>query len=308
VVDDHGEVYSYEKLLLATGGFPRKLPFGGDRIIYFRTLNDYKQLREQTGQGRRFVVIGGGFIGSEIAAALRMNNEDVGIIFPEEGIAARIFPRDLSLFLNDYFRQKGVKVLAGESVIDIKDDGDGFALDIQNEQKLLADSVIAGIGLQPYTELAEKAGLKIGDGILVDEFLRASQLDIYAAGDGASFFNRLLNKWMRPEHEDNANTMGMLAGRNMAGESDVYQHLPFFYSDLFELGYEAVGELDPRLEIVSDWQEPYQKGVLYYLKDGRVRGVLLWNVWGQINAARKLIAARGPFREANLKGRLPDKK
>jgi hypothetical protein len=110
---------------------------------------------------------------------------------------------------------------------------------------------------------------------------------------------------MRVEHEDNANTMGRLAGRIMAGSTETYQHLPFFYSDLFELGYEAVGDVDARLETVADWTEPYRKGVIYYLRSGRVRGVVLWNVWDQVPAARELIAAPGPFRAQDLKGRLP---
>ena len=110
---------------------------------------------------------------------------------------------------------------------------------------------------------------------------------------------------MRVEHEDNANTMGRLAGRNMAGAAEPYHHLPFFYSDLFELGYEAVGEVDSRLETVADWKEPYREGVVSYLRDGRVRGVLLWNVWEQVDAARSLIAEPGPFRPEDLKGRLP---
>src|ERR687885_2535505 len=110
---------------------------------------------------------------------------------------------------------------------------------------------------------------------------------------------------MRVEHEDNANSMGRQAGRNMAGAHAPYEHLPFFYSDLFDLGYEAVGELDARLESVADWKEPFREGVLYYLRDGRVRGVLLWNVWEQVDAARRLIAEPGPFEPAELRGRLP---
>jgi 3-phenylpropionate/trans-cinnamate dioxygenase ferredoxin reductase subunit len=109
---------------------------------------------------------------------------------------------------------------------------------------------------------------------------------------------------MRVEHEDNANAMGRCAGRNMAGKSDAYRHLPFFYSDLFELGYEAVGELDARHETFEDWKKPNEEGVIYYLKKGRVRGVLLWNVWEKVDAARTLIAEPGPFDAANLKGRI----
>jgi hypothetical protein len=99
--------------------------------------------------------------------------------------------------------------------------------------------------------------------------------------------------------------MGRAAGRSMAGDESTYSHLPFFYSDLFELGYEAVGELDRGGETVADWKEPFREGVVYYLSSGRVRGVLLWNTWGQVNAARALIAEPGPFRAADLVGRLP---
>jgi hypothetical protein len=102
--------------------------------------------------------------------------------------------------------------------------------------------------------------------------------------------------------------MGKHAGRVMAGDEQPYHHLPFFYSDLFELGYEAVGELDPAMETFEDWKEKYKEGVVYYLKGGRVKGVLLWNVWKQVDEARKLIAEKGPFKPEELKGRLPVKK
>ncbi len=120
----------------------------------------------------------------------------------------------------------------------------------------------------------------------------------------AEFFNPALGKNFRVEHEDNANTMGDMAGRSMAGQPVSYEHLPFFYSDLFELGYEAVGQVDSRLDCVADWVEPYREGAIYYLQDGRVRGVLLWNVWEQVDAARRLIAQAGPFRPEDLHGRL----
>jgi NADPH-dependent 2,4-dienoyl-CoA reductase/sulfur reductase-like enzyme len=138
----------------------------------------------------------------------------------------------------------------------------------------------------------------------VDEFLRTENPDIYAAGDVAAFPCKPLGKRTRVEHEDNANTMGKCAGKNMAGQQEPYNHLPMFYSDLFELGYEAVGELDSRLEVFIDWKEPFKEGVIYYLEKDRVRGVLLWNVWGQVDAARQLISEPGPIRPADLRGRL----
>src|SRR5688572_28966609 len=122
--DDRGETYAYERLLLATGGRPRRLPFGGDEVIYFRTLDDYRRLRALADEEARFLVIGGGFIGSEIAAALAMNARSVTMVFPEPGIGARIFPAELSAFVTDYYRAQGVEVLAGASVTAIERDGD----------------------------------------------------------------------------------------------------------------------------------------------------------------------------------------
>lgn len=175
-----------------------------------------------------------------------------------------------------------------------------------NHQEVLeVDGVVAGIGVEPNVELARAAGIRLDHGIRVDPALRTTGPDIYAAGDVATFFNPSLNAWLRVEHEDNARTMGGFAGVSMAGRSVAYNHLPFFYSDLFDLGYEAVGEIDSRLDIFADWKIPLRQGVIYYLKERRVRGVLFWNIFGQVDAARTLIAASGPFGPANLKGRLP---
>jgi NADPH-dependent 2,4-dienoyl-CoA reductase/sulfur reductase-like enzyme len=305
VVDHKETMYTFDRLLLATGGRPQRLPFGDDRIIYFRTLEDYRRLRDLTERGSRFGVVGGGFIGSEIAAALAMNDKDVVMVFPEAGIGGLILPRDLALSLNDYYRQKGVEVLAGELITELESDKSQLILKTKGGHEIGVDGVVAGIGIQPNIEVAKAAGLEVGDGILVDEFLRTNYPDIYAAGDVAAFCNPALGKRIRVEHEDNANMMGRTAGRNLAGDSTPYNHLPFFYSDMFDLGYEAVGEMDPELETVADWKEPYREGVVYYLEEGRVRGLLLWNVWGQVNAARKLIAQPGPFQAKDLKGRLP---
>jgi NADPH-dependent 2,4-dienoyl-CoA reductase/sulfur reductase-like enzyme len=171
-------------------------------------------------------------------------------------------------------------------------------------KEILADGVVAGIGVQPNVDLAIRAGLTVTNGISVDEILRTSNPDIYAAGDVANFHNPALGKRIRVEHEDNAVTMGERAGRNMAGDSRSYDHLPFFYSDLFDLGYEAVGELDGRMEIVQDWKTEFREGVIYYLGEHRVRGVLLWNTWGKVAAARELIAQPGPFEERTVRGKI----
>jgi len=140
----------------------------------------------------------------------------------------------------------------------------------------------------------------------VNERLETSHADIYAVGDAANFFHVALGKRTRVEHEDNAIFMGKLAGRNMAGASETYTHTPMFYSDLFEFGYEAVGETSTAMETVSDWQEPFKKGVIYYLEAGRVRGVLLWNVWKQVDNARALMLEPGPFKAEDLMGKIKE--
>lgn len=310
VEDDQGTEYTFDKLLLATGGTPRRLPFGGDQVIYYRTLADYRRLRSLADQGRRFAIIGGGFIGSEVAAALAMNGKDVVMVFPEPAICSRIFPADVAGFLNDHFRQRGIEVMPARSVVglDVHDGQVALAtrgIQHSDEEEVLADAVVAGIGLLPNVELAQAAGLQVGKGIEVDEHLRTSHPDIFAAGDVAAFHNPALGRRIRVEHEDNALFMGKLAGRSMAGQGEPYHRLPAFYSDLFELGYNAVGDLDPRLDVVADWKDPYRAGVLYYMEEGRVRGVLLWNVAPKLTAARRLIAEPGPFQPEDLKGRLP---
>ncbi|MHB1310749.1 MAG: NAD(P)/FAD-dependent oxidoreductase [Gemmatimonadaceae bacterium] len=306
VTDDQGMVYTFDKLLLATGGTPRRLSFGGEDVIYFRTVDDYQRLRAMAEAPRRFAVIGSGFIGSEIAAALRQQGRDVVMLTPEQGPGARVFPPDLSRALADYFREKGVELRLGDGLAALHRSGGHVVVETSAGETFATDVVVAGLGIEPNVDVALRAGLDVENGILVDECLRTTHPDIFAAGDVANFCNPVLGTRMRAEHEDNARTMGRQAGRNMAGTPAPYDHLPFFYSDLFDLGYEAVGEIDARAQTVADWTVPFREGVVYYLRDGRVRGVLLWNVWGQVDAARRLIAEPGPFTARALVGRLPE--
>jgi len=289
VTDDRGNSFTYQKLLLATGGTPRRLPLQTDQIIYYRTFDDYSRLRALANEKLRFGVLGGGFIGSEVAAALKLVGRDVTMIVPEDGIGARVFPADLSKFIVDYYREQGVDVRTGEGLADLQQAAGKVLVKTTHGKEIPVDVVVAGLGIQPNVELAEQAGIRVDNGIVVDELLRTSAADVFAAGDVANFFNPALEIRMRVEHEDNANTMGAAAGRSMAGKGSPYTHLPFFYSDLFALGYEAVGELDPRLETQAVWKDRFREGIVYYLKDGRVRGVLLWNTWGQVDNARAII-------------------
>jgi len=304
VRDASNQEYSYDKLLLATGGTPNHLPFGEGNIIYYRTFQDYQHLRKLTERGKHVVVIGGSFIGSEIAASLTTVGEKVTMIFPGKAISENVFPNDLAKFLNEYYRLNGVEVVTGDSVASVQKDGDRITVRTGSGRSFETDGVVAGVGIRPNLDLAKEAGLQTEDGMVVDSHLQTSLPDIYAAGDAANFYHSVLEKRVRVEHEDNAVKMGQLAGRNMAGANDSYTHVPMFYSDLFDLGYEAVGELNSKLQTVSDWEEPFKKGVIYYLDDGSVKGVLLWNVWEKVEDARALMKEKGPFKEKDLIGRI----
>ena len=292
--DASGNDYVYEKLLLATGGSVRRLPDADDSVIYFRTAGDYRKLRAlcETRLGvrrdrRRLHRIGNSrCIGHE----RQTGNHD----FSLQRDRVAYLSASLMAFLNSYFEVKGVKLLDSETVKSVRAKNGKTIVTTGKGIEIAADGVVAGLGILPNTGLAEQSGLTVDNGIVVDELLRTSNPDIYAAGDVANFYSAALDKRMRVEHEDNANVMGELAGRNMTGQTDIYSHQPYFYSDLFDLGYEAVGELDSGMDIVEDWKETFRKGVIYYLRDGRVRGVLLWNTWGQVAAATQLIAEKSP--------------
>src|SRR5215213_7420602 len=218
VVDDRGTEYGFDKLLLATGVTQRRLPVGGHWITYYRTLKDYQRLRQEAEHGQRFAVIGGGFIGSEITAALAANDKDVVMILPEAGIGSRLFPSDLSAFLNDYYQERGVEVLTHSTVTDVIRRGDRFTVETQNtaastRREHEVDGIVAGIGAQPNVNLAQTAGLAVNNGIVVDPYLRTSHPDVFAAGDVAVYWQSALGQRRRVEHEDNATTMGRLAGR-----------------------------------------------------------------------------------------------
>src|SRR5512145_1401828 len=188
LADDQKSVYTFDKLLLATGGAPRRLPRDDDKVIHLRDFNAWRRLSASLGEGRRFAVIGGGFVGSEIAAALAMNGKEVVIVFPGVGICSHIFPRDLSLFLSDHYRRNGVDVRAGETFQGVAARGGRFVLSTRNvrafgTRDVPVDGIVAGIGIQPNVGLARAAQLGVGNGILVDERLRTTSRDIYAAGD-----------------------------------------------------------------------------------------------------------------------------
>ncbi|OPZ81734.1 MAG: Putidaredoxin reductase [bacterium ADurb.Bin429] len=303
--DDQARAISYEKLLLATGGMPRALDIpGGDLegIYYYRYLDDYLSLRPRAVEGATATVIGGGFIGSEIAAALHTVGVHVTMVYPDPSLVARVFPERLGRRLQEHFQERGITIHAGDAPTAIEMSGSTYVTRTKNGQVIGSDLVIVGIGIHPATDLAEQAGLTVENGIAVNERLQTSNPDIYAAGDSASFPYQALDMQTRVEHWDNALNMGKQAGRNMAGASESYTYMPYFFSDLFEFGYEAVGEVDARLDTFADWMTDFETGVIYYLRDGYVRGVMLCNVWEKLDAARALIQRGEKVSPEELRG------
>ncbi len=287
----NGSGYLFGKLLLATGTRPRHIAIPGaglEGIYHYRTLDDYLRMQGEAQVNKSALIIGGGFIGSELAAALNINLE-VTMIYPSATLCRRVFPEQLGQALQHHFQERGIRVIPSDMPATISKNGSKFRTETVSGKSLESDLVIVGVGVDPCIELAREAGLEVGNGIVVNEFLESSHPDIYAAGDNAFFPYRVLGKSMRIEHWDNAQVQGRWAGWNMAGAHEAYTYQPYFFSDLFEFGYEATGEVDTSLETFADWQKENQTGVIYYLREGRVRGVMMCNLWGRIDAARELI-------------------
>jgi NADPH-dependent 2,4-dienoyl-CoA reductase/sulfur reductase-like enzyme len=212
------------------------------------------------------------------------------MVFPEDHPGGGRFPDSIAQQVTNRYLDAGVELRSGTGVDGGTDADDGVELSLDDGSTLTADLVVVGLGIEPAAGLAGVAGLDLADdgGIVVDDHLRTSAEGVWAAGDVASYVDPRLGR-RRVEHEDNALTMGQAAGRAMAGGDEAYDHTPMFYSDLFDLGYEAVGRMDASLETV---ERPQDDGtVVYYLDDDRVVGVLLWNVWDAVDDALEVLAS-----------------
>jgi NADPH-dependent 2,4-dienoyl-CoA reductase/sulfur reductase-like enzyme len=319
VTGGRGDTYTYERLLLATGGAPRKLGLAAENILYYRTVNDFQRLRALAEAGERFLLIGAGFIASELAAALRHIGKDTILAFRGRTLLERILPRSVGERLNAYYVERGVKVVSGVVLRAVERRGDVLRVILQpprggEQYEEEVDAIVAGVGLAPNVRLARDAGLALAPepmrGILVDARMRTSNPDIYAAGDVANFPSEVLGQRLLVDHEDNAVAMGECAGQAMALQrlgqpAEPYQRVPCFYSELFDLRFEAVGLTNPRLKTITHGRPPQEPGVTYYLDNGRVRGVMLWSLPGQAAAARELLEEPGPFDAESLHGLLP---
>lgn len=300
-----GSTYQYERLLLATGGIPRRLPIEGsqlDEIYYYRYLDDFLHLKSHVHSGAKALVIGGGFIGSEMAAALNVNQVDVTMLVRGTHLVDRVFPKALGTKIQDDYVRRGITILTEDEPASVIRRGKNLLTRTRSGKEIASEVIVAGIGIEPEMQLARSGGLMVGKGIIVNEFLQTSSPDIYAAGDNAYFPYAALGRSMRVEHWDNAVNQGKTAGMNMAGARTAYTYMPYFFSDLFDFGYEAVGLVSSELETYADWQKENDTGVVYYLENGKVVGAMMCNVWNKVDAARELIRSHEPVVEAQLQG------
>ncbi|TPW78325.1 NAD(P)/FAD-dependent oxidoreductase [Schumannella sp. 10F1B-5-1] len=285
-----GDVVGYGKLLLATGSVPHRLDApDDDRIIHFRSEDDYLRLRREAGKGTHVAVVGGGYIGAELAAALVQNGARVTLVHPDDVLGGATFPASVAEVYEKLFVDAGVNLIAGRRAERAMVEGDGIVLQLDDGTAVGADLVVAGLGVSPATDLAEEAGLDVEDGVVVDAHLRTADERVWAAGDIALYPDAILGP-TRVEHVDHATASGRTAGRAMAGAQEAYQHTPFLYSQVFGVRWEAVGELDAGLETLEDWIEPGASAVVYYLDGATPVGVLLWAVADRTDAARAVLA------------------
>jgi NADPH-dependent 2,4-dienoyl-CoA reductase/sulfur reductase-like enzyme len=293
VYDERGERYDYENLLLATGSRPRRLDIPGSHssaLRYFRDLEDYFAMESRLDRLQHITLLGGSFTGIEMAAALRGRGKEVTLIYPDEYPLHHLLPRDLGLSLADLLRDHGVETVTGETLVEIDEQPGIVYARTHQGNHLSTEMVLVDAGAEPQSELAEAAGLATDDGVVVNEFTQASAPGVFAAGDVAEFPYLALGHLMRIECADHAVHHGRCAGENMAGAAVAYDWMPALWFQVFDLRFDGVGDLDPRmLDTHIVWTEPGREGLVYYLRDDVVRGVLLCNLTGRLDWARALI-------------------
>jgi NADPH-dependent 2,4-dienoyl-CoA reductase/sulfur reductase-like enzyme len=223
-----GEEYAYEKLLIATGARPRTLDLPGP-VYYLRSAADSRRIRDAAARARSAVVIGGGFIGMEVASVLAQKGLPVTMLVAEDRIWRRLFTPELSAFFQRYYEASGAKVVTG-------------AGPVTPERVNGADLVVAGVGVVPEIALFEGTGLALDNGIVVNEFLETSVAGVWAAGDVANYRDVLFGRRRRVEHWDNAVKQGRHAIRNMMGAREPFRNVPYFFSDIFDLSWEFWGD------------------------------------------------------------------
>ncbi|SHE27378.1 NADPH-dependent 2,4-dienoyl-CoA reductase, sulfur reductase [Atopostipes suicloacalis DSM 15692] len=303
---ENGDVVDYGQLLLSTGGEPRSIDGPEDEAVFtFRELDDYRKLRERSGENQEVIIVGGGYIGSELAASLSQNNTKVTIVFPQNHLGEEMFPKELLEEYNQLFKDHGVELINGREAKSYRREGEQVVLTLDDDSEVKGDTIVIGLGVSPRTQLAEESGLEMADeGVVVNEWLQTSDKNIWAAADIATYPDAIFGR-QRLEHVDHARHSGRQVGKNMAGAKEAYTHTPYLYSMLYSLNWEAVGTLDPSLDTLFDHREDGE--IVFYLDEDKLKGILLWNVEVDLDDVRELID-QPPANKEDLIGALKEQK
>jgi 3-phenylpropionate/trans-cinnamate dioxygenase ferredoxin reductase component len=298
-----GERLRYDALLLTTGAEPRRVAIPGtdlDGVALLRTLADSDALRAVIERGGRLVVVGAGWIGCEVAASARQKGMEVTVVEPHSVPLERVLGRELGAIYRDVHAEHGVELLLGAGVEAFEGAGRVERLRVSGGRSVDCDAVLVGVGVQPRVALAEAAGLDVGDGILVDERLRASAPGVWAAGDVASHQHPFYGERVRVEHWGNALEQGPAAARSMLGHEAPYDRLPYFFSDQYDVGMEYAGHV-PHFDRVVFRGDPAAREFIAFWVDGeRVVAGMNVNVWDVNDAIQTLIRSRAAVDDASL--------
>jgi 3-phenylpropionate/trans-cinnamate dioxygenase ferredoxin reductase subunit len=300
---DDRRTLDFDRLLLTTGAEPRRIPVDGaglDGVYYLRTFADCDALRGRLDAGGRVVVVGAGWIGSEFAASARQRGLDVTIVDPLALPNERIFGPEIGSFYRDVHAQHGVELVLGDSVEAFAGDNAVARVLTAGGREIDCDFVVVGIGVAPRVELARDGGLDVDDGILVDEMLRTSVPNVFAAGDVARAWHPFYGERVRVEHWSNALNQGPAAARAMLGEPTSYDRIPYFFSDQYDVGMEYSGYAPKWDEVVFRGDRESGEFIAFWLKDQRVLAGMNVNVWDVNEHVQALIRSRQPIKAATL--------
>jgi 3-phenylpropionate/trans-cinnamate dioxygenase ferredoxin reductase subunit len=303
LVLDDGEWLHYDRLLLATGAEPRRLAIPGaelDGVLYLRSVADCDVLRERLDRGGTVVVVGAGWIGSEVAASARMRGLDVTVVDPQSVPLERVLGPQLGAVYRDIHLDHGVRMRLGTGVEAFEGAGAVERVRTSEGDAIECDFAVVGIGVRPRTELAARAGIATGDGILADEQLRTSAPGVFAAGDVVSAQHPFYGERIRVEHWANALEQGPAAARNMLGRDQAYERLPYFFSDQYDVGMEYTGYAPAWDRVVFRGDPAAREFIAFWLAGDRVVAGMNVNVWDVVDPIQRLIRERVAVEDRRL--------
>jgi len=301
-----GEEVGFEKLVVATGARVKTLDISGADLVgvyYLRTLEDSKRIRERAEAAKRAVVIGGGFISMEVTSVLAQKGIETTMVLPDDRIWKRFFTPPMSRFFEKHYSERGVRFAKNMKVVELTGAGTVKSAVLQNGEILECDMAVAGIGVSPVTEPLVDSGIELADGVVLNEYLETTRPGIHAAGDVASYYDVLFDKYRRAEHWDNAVSQGQHCARALLGERKPFVHVPYFFSDVFDLSYEFWGDPAGAEEVIERGDLTSSSFSVWWLRQGRLVAAFTMNRPDEEReAAPRLIQSKEPASAATLPG------